>query len=99
MLLVASGTRTSLHNRRLVECVLDMTGLTFTIDWLESDAVLKSLLHNGRQLSSGSGFVVTCGAIVGEPCMRSGNLAGVEKCFAPVPLKNDDGDEAADNRD
>ena len=99
MLLVARSTRATLHDVRFMECVLHMTRLAFTIDRLESDAVTKSIAHNHRQFSSGRSFVVTGGAIVREACVRRGNFPGVEKRFAPVTLKNDDGDEAADDRD
>src|SRR6266849_927260 len=98
MLLMARRAGTILHHIRFVESVPLMTRLTFAIDRLKSHAAMKSLSHNSRQFSSGSGFVVTGRAIIGEPGVRCGNFPGVKECLADTKLRNDDGNNAADQR-
>lgn len=99
MLLVTRSAGTILDDVRFVEHVPLMTRLTFAIDRLKSEAVMKSVAHNRRQFFSRGGFVMTGRAIVGKPAVRCGNFPGIKKCFATTQLENGDGDDAADERD
>jgi len=99
MLLVTRRAGTGLHDVRLVECVPLMTRLTFAIDWIKSETVMKSVAHDLRQFSGSGGFVVTGRAILGKPRVWCGNLPGVKKRFAAAQLKHDDGDDTAEEGD
>lgn len=95
MLLVTRSAGTILHHVWFVEHVPLMTRLTFAIDRLKSEAVMKSVAQNRPQFSSRGGFVMTGRAIVGKPAVRCGNFPGIKKCFAAAQLKNGDGNDAA----
>src|ERR1700730_4509238 len=95
MLLVTRSAGTILYDVRFVEHVPRMTRLTFAIDRLESETVMKSVAHNRPQFSSRGGCVMAGRAIVGKPAVWCGNFPGIKKCFPAAPVKNGDGDDAA----
>jgi hypothetical protein len=98
MLLVAGRAGTIFHHVRFVEAVLLVTSFAFPIDCFDGDAVAKTIAQDGRKFPGGDIAVVTLGAVVGELRVTRRDFASIEKSFAPVLLKKQDGKESAEDR-
>ena len=108
MFLMTCRTGAVLHHVGLVECVrppilFKVAGLTFSVDRLERDAVMKTFAQHcvesrwRQRASADEGLVVTLRAIVGKPSMTTRNLSGIKKCFATAHLKEHNTDDSANN--
>src|SRR5580700_3558363 len=101
MLLMAGRAGAVLHDVWFVEGVMRVTGLTFLVDQIEGDAVLKTLLHDRAELfrceraAGHQRFVMTGGAVIAELGVFGGKFSGIKKSFTTARLKYPNRDQPA----
>lgn len=103
MFLMTRRAGAILDHAGLVEIMLLVATLAFSIDGIEGDTVLKALFQDGPKFLSceravrGLRFVMTLRAVVGEAGVIARDLPDVEKRFAAEFVKQPNSGEPSED--